>query len=263
MIFGKNGFTILVTGKGGTGKTFLSSRLITYFSQIGSVLAIDADPDSNLPEALGVTVKQTVGDIREKIISPDEKYSTGEVDRRDQFSSKIMEILHEGPRYDLLVMGRSEGEGCYCAVNHVLRHAIDSMYTAYDSVVVDCEPGLEHISRRTTRHVDLMLVVTDASKKGVLTARRILDLSKELRIQFSTSLLVANKMTKETQEAMAEQAKQYGMEIFGSIPFDDRVSRFDAQGIPLGEMNNGSTALAAADEICRRILSVSTEAERK
>ena len=166
---------IAVSGKGGTGKTLVSSLLIKILSETGKdVLAIDADPDSNLPEALGVEVVKTVGDIREEL-----KQETAEgkipagMNKWDILDYKIMESVVESPEFDLVVMGRPEGSGCYCAVNNMLRKIIETLSSNYDFIIIDTEAGLEHLSRRTTQNVNVMLIVTDISKRGFLTAQRI------------------------------------------------------------------------------------------
>ncbi|HDM36635.1 MAG TPA: ATP-binding protein, partial [Candidatus Syntrophoarchaeum butanivorans] len=141
------GYVIAVSGKGGTGKTLISALLIRHFSRKCPVLAIDADPDSNLPDVLGVEVERTIGDVRESL--------TGEEVR--EFEGRIHEILVEERDFDLLVMGRPEQEGCYCVVNNILRVAIDSLAKNYDITIIDGEAGIEHLSRRKTRNVGIMV----------------------------------------------------------------------------------------------------------
>ena len=189
---------IAVSGKGGTGKTLLSSLLIKALSETGKdILAIDADPDSNLPEALGVEVLKTVGDVREELKMDTAKGTYPRImNKWDILDYKIMESVVETPEFDLLVMGRPEGSGCYCAVNNMLRKIIETLSANYDYIVIDTEAGLEHLSRRTTQNVDIMLVVTDKSKRGILTAQRIGELSNELDINFKKMFhLVVNRVT--------------------------------------------------------------------
>ncbi|MHB9090935.1 MAG: ATP-binding protein, partial [Chloroflexota bacterium] len=156
--------TIAVAGKGGTGKTTLAALLIRYLreNQVGSVLAIDADPSSNLNQALGMSVEHSVGDIREEML---EKVGKNAMEpgmaKADYLEYRIQESLVEGSGVDLLAMGRPEGPGCYCAANNMLRVSVDRLAKNYDFVVIDNEAGLEHLSRRTTRDVDVLLVVSD------------------------------------------------------------------------------------------------------
>jgi hypothetical protein len=148
------GITIALSGKGGVGKTFISSMLVKRLSEHGSVLAIDADPDSNLPQALGVNVTKTVGQSREDIINAPMRSPVTNA-KQEYLEQSIHQSIEEFPRFSIIVMGRSEGEGCYCAVNHVIRGVIDTRARGYDFTVIDCPAGLEHLSRRPTRDQEL------------------------------------------------------------------------------------------------------------
>lgn len=246
---------IAVSGKGGTGKTLLSSLLIKALSETGKdILAIDADPDSNLPEALGVEVFKTVGDVREEL-----KVDTAtgnipkEMSKWDILDYKIMESVVETPKFDLLVMGRPEGSGCYCAVNNMLRKIIETLSSNYDYIVIDTEAGLEHLSRRTTQNVDVMLVVTDKSKRGILTAQRIGELSKELDINFKKMYLVVNRVTHENVDMILKKAQETGIEIVGTIYEDEEVAEYDVEGKPLISLPDNSNSVVAISKIVSRI----------
>ncbi|MDY6966549.1 MAG: AAA family ATPase [Halobacteriota archaeon] len=247
------GLTIAVSGKGGTGKTMLSSLLVGYFSKLGSVFAIDADPDSNLPEALGVDIKKDVGLVREEILDIRSDKTPPSMTKKDLFEMELLQIIEEGSDFDLLVMGRSEGAGCYCTINHILRDVIDTKAMNYDTVIIDCEAGLEHLSRRTTRGSDIMIVVTDATKKGILTAKRVKELSKEVNIEFDKIVVVANKVTSDTRPIMEELGKENDLDIIGYIPFDPIISQFDALGKSILELPQDSLCVLAAHEIFGRI----------
>ena len=248
------GFTILVAGKGGTGKTLTSALLVRNQIKHGAVFAIDADPDSNLPEALGVDIAKTVGDIRESAL----EFKTRQTENTTTPTEKvmeqgIMEALAEEKGFDLLVMGRSEGEGCYCHVNHILRSIIDTHARSYDTVVIDSEAGLEHISRRTARDVDVMLVVSDASAKGIATARRVKELASELRIEFGHTLLLANKITDQTRDIIAGHVEKEGLDLLGFIPFDPNVSQLDALGNSVWELPDDSPVMIATNEAFQKL----------
>lgn len=247
------GITIAVSGKGGVGKTMFSTLLIRCLSRRGSVLAIDADPDTNLPQALGIATEKTVGGVREAIINAPARSSIA-ADKLGAFERALNQIMEETEDFDLIVMGRSEGEGCYCAINTILRQIIDAKANNYDFTVVDCEPGLEHLSRRTTRDVDLMIVVTEPTVNGVLTAKRVQELSKELDINFGEVLVVANKVTPETRPLLDSLAEQHGLKLIGYIPYDPEIARFDTQGKPIIELPEDSPASIAASEVCEQIL---------
>jgi CO dehydrogenase maturation factor len=245
---------IAVSGKGGVGKTFLSGMLVKKLSEHGSVLAIDADPDSNLPQALGVPVTKNVGERREAIINAPARSKVAGA-KQEHLELALHEAIEEFPQFDVLVMGRSEGEGCYCAVNHVIRQILDSRARGHDFTVIDCHAGLEHLSRRTTRDVDIMLVVTDPTKNAMQTAKRIDELSKELLIDFGAILTVANRVTVENKPQVDQLAKENGLEIAAYVPYEPLVAQFDTEGRPVTEIPNDSPASVAIDEICRKILS--------
>lgn len=245
---------IAVSGKGGTGKTMLSALLIRALAEENKydILAIDSDPDSNLPEALGVEVEKTIGDIREELLDRRENLPPG-MSWRQLLEYEAMDSLVETDRFDLLSMGRPEGPGCYCAVNHVLREIIDGMAKNYDYVVIDTEAGLEHLSRRTTQNVDTMLVVTDTSKRGMATAKRIKELADELHIKFSRLGVVINRATPEVEEKLESYAREIGMEVVGVVPEDELVKKFDLEGKPLIHLPEDSKAYTAVKNIAKKI----------
>ncbi|CEA13114.1 AAA family ATPase [Methanobacterium formicicum] len=246
---------IAVSGKGGTGKTLVSSLLIkSLTSTRKDILAIDADPDSNLPEALGVDVHKTVGDVREELKEDTAKgrIPTG-MNKWDILDYKIMESIIETPSFDLLVMGRPEGSGCYCAVNNMLRRIIENLSSNYDVIIIDTEAGLEHLSRRTTQNVDVMLVVTDKSKRGMLTAQRIGQLADELEIKFQELYLVVNRVNPENEEQILKKARETGLDIAGVIFEDEEVTQYDIEGRPLVELPDESNTVKTVSGILSRI----------
>ncbi|AAB86183.1 nitrogenase reductase related protein [Methanothermobacter thermautotrophicus str. Delta H] len=246
---------IAVSGKGGTGKTMFSASLIRVLASTGAdVLAIDADPDSNLPEALGVPVSGTVGDVREQL---KRDTAAGRIppsaNKWDMLDYRIMASITETRDFDLLVMGRPEGSGCYCAVNTMLRRIIENIAENYDYIVIDTEAGLEHLSRRTTQNVDIMIVVTDPSKRGILTARRIVELSQELEIKFKKVFLVLNRVREGDLDRLELDD---GLEVIGVIPEDPLVSSYDMEGRPLYELPEDSESFRAIKKVAEKILSL-------
>ncbi|WP_457549110.1 ATP-binding protein [Archaeoglobus sp.] len=181
---------IAVTGKGGVGKTVISALLTKYFSKLGDTLAVDADPDSNLADVLGVEVEKTVSDVVDELYM--KKYEIEDKDR--WFEAKINEVIHED-EFDLIVMGKKEREGCYCYINSLLKKIMQKVVDYYDYVVVDCEAGIEILSRKTIDFVDAILVVVNKSKLSRDTAERIKKLVKELGIQAKV-VVVGNKGAK-------------------------------------------------------------------
>jgi len=246
---------IAVTGKGGVGKTLLSSLIIRNLTKTGkNILAIDADPDSNLPEALGVDVTKTVGDVREELKKEAKSNTSPEMDKWNMLDYKVMESIIETPEFDLLVMGRPEGSGCYCAVNNMLRKIIETVSSNYDIVVIDTEAGLEHLSRRTTQNVDTLLVVTDSSKRGILTAKRIKDLAKELDISFKDLYLVLNRIKPENEKEIRERVNELGLDVIGVIYDDKLTASYDMEGRPLFELPDDSNTVISVSKIVEKIL---------
>ena len=246
------GATIAVSGKGGVGKTSLSALLIRRLSQIGSVLAIDADPDSNLPQALGVRVEKSIGDVRESIINAPAR--SKEATSKEVFARlALYEAIEEFSRFDVAVMGRPEGSGCYCFLNNIIRQLIDFRAKSYDFTVIDCHAGLEHLSRRTTRGVDVLIAVTEPTKNGVLTARRIVELSRELSIDVGTILVVANKVSPEVRPSLDKIARENDLEIDVYLPFEEEMARLSILGEPAVNLRGDSPVSVGVEMICDKI----------
>ncbi len=245
---------IAVSGKGGTGKTMVSALLIRAMAEKGKydILAIDSDPDSNLPEALGVEVEKNIGDIREELLGERDKLPIG-TSWQQKLEYEAMRALVETDEFDLLSMGRPEGPGCYCAANNVLREIIDTIAKNYDIVIIDTEAGLEHLSRRTTQNVDIMLIVTDTSKRGVTTAARIKELAGELKIKFSRLNVIINRVTPELEDRIKNYVNDIGLEVAGTVPEDELIREFDVEGKPLTELPEESKAYRAIKGIANRL----------
>jgi len=234
--------TIAVAGKGGTGKTTLAALTIDYLArtQRGSILAIDADPSMNLNMALGVDVEETIGGGREEIVGDirSGQYNLG-MDKQQSFRLMIQECLVEAEAFDLLAMGRPEGPGCYCAPNHLLRQSVDALAGSYTYVVIDNEAGLEHISRRTTRDVDVLLVVSDATVRGLVAAQRVFELVTEMSSRIYKAHLIVNRVPTDgigEPRLPAELAAKVGelkMPLLGVLPQDPAVTEKDTLGQPL------------------------------
>lgn len=218
---------IAVSGKGGVGKTMLAALIIRKMVRDGekNILAIDADPDFNLPGMLGVSVKSTVGDIKEELLTKQSQLPPG-YSKDKWLEYRVFEIIAETPDFDILVMGRPEGPGCYCSVNNILRWIIDSMTKSYDHVIIDAEAGLEHISRKTTLGVDDMIIVTDMSQHGFDTAERISELAGELDARFKHLYLVVNRVSAGHEKAIIDRAKSFGPEFLGTIPYDVHIEEY-------------------------------------
>lgn len=229
--------TIAVAGKGGTGKTTITALIIDYLVKRarGSVLAIDADPSTNLNLALGVPLDDTVGDVREETATAvGGGASMGGLSKWDYLDFRINEAIVEEVGFDLLAMGRPEGPGCYCAANNILRTSVDRLSDAYDYVVIDNEAGLEHLSRRTTRDVDLLFLVSDPSLRGIIAAGRVAELIEELRTAVGATYLIVNRvMGDRLQDALLEAIAQYQLDLACILPADAAINELDALGKPV------------------------------
>jgi CO dehydrogenase maturation factor len=249
--------TIALAGKGGTGKTTIAALLIRSLlpHSRGPLLAIDADPASNLHLALGSALPTTVGEIREKMSENTQERQLGvAISRHEYLDYEVRMALEEGEKVDLLAMGRPEGQGCYCAVNHLLRVIIDELGKTYDYVVIDNEAGMEHISRRTTRDVDLLLLITDPTIRGVRTAGEMATLARELEVNVKQTLLIVNRVQDDLAPPLREAIDDLGLEIAAMIPADDTVNKLDAYGEPLVQLNGDSPAYRAVEDLTTRIL---------
>ncbi len=258
--------TIALAGKGGVGKTTIAAMVIKYLmqSQSGSILAIDADPSSNLNMVLGLDLEWTVGDIRENLLTEVQSSLTatgaamgtirGGMTKRDYLDYEVRTSLAEGSRFDLIAMGRSEGAGCYCAVNHNLREVVDSISRGYRYVVIDNEAGMEHLSRRTTRDVDLLLVVSDPTQRGIVAAERIAGFRHDLDIQIAAAGLIVNRVQGELPEVMRARIEALDLPLLGVVPADDRLMAFEFDGRPLVELGDGSPVYMAVAGMMERAL---------
>ncbi len=252
----RKGKVIAVAGKGGTGKTAIAALLIRSIIEASNddvcILAVDADADSNLPDALGISYDKSVGDIREELL--DAKQHDVTLDVRSKFEGKIAEIIEETDYFDLLVMGRPEGPGCYCPVNHILRLTIDTLAKNYDYVVIDCEAGLEHLSRRTTTDVDTMIVVLDTTLKSIKTALRLKKIADEIDVDVRRMFVIANKIPDGYEGTIKEEARGYGIEVDGIIPFDPQIVDYDTRGKPVMDLPDDSVSVTAMKRITSQII---------
>ena len=253
----KKGIVISVSGKGGVGKTTLTALTVRLLSEAkqGSLLVIDANPDSNLADVLGIPYTKTVGMSATQLKKQVEKGELPpEVTKRDLLEARVFEALEESQDFDLLVMGRTEGEGCYCLVNNLLTHIIDTLMKNYDHVVMDMEAGLEHLSRRTDRDVDTMIIVTDTSRMGLQTAKRIKELAQEVHIQLKKIYLIGNRFTTDMEPVLKEEAEKIGVDYAGLIPLDENVMRYNLTGQSLLTLlPNDSPALIRLKMILTKI----------
>lgn len=223
-----------MAGKGGTGKTTLSALIIRLIKEkkLGSVLAIDADPNSNLGELLGVKSGENIGRILDAICSDPDKVPTGMAKERF-IQHQVQSAIQEEEGFDILSMGKPEGPGCYCYVNNVLRGVITKLIHDYDYIVIDNEAGLEHLSRRTSRFADILIVVSDASSVGLKSAKRIIDLVKQLKFEVKKSFLLVNRFNKNIDN---EKIKETGLDYLGRLPNDAEIENLSLEGKSIFEL---------------------------
>jgi CO dehydrogenase maturation factor len=258
--------TIALAGKGGVGKTTIAAMVIKYLVQNkpGPVLAIDADPSSNLNMVLGLDLDWTVGDIREDMLAQVKSSLggggaamgslPGGISKHDYLDHKIRSSLAEGEAFDLIAMGRSEGTGCYCAVNHNLREVIDSISKNYQYIVIDNEAGMEHLSRRTTRDVQHLLIVSDPTQRGIVAAERIAAFRNELDIRIERAYLIINRLPDEIPSPLQVQIVNLGIPLLGTVLMDAELSKFEFTGKPLVELGNDSPVYQAVAGMMSQIL---------
>lgn len=228
--------TIAVAGKGGVGKTTTCGMIIDYLIDKSDdpILVVDADANSNLNEVLGVEAEITLGSIREEIAHSeiDGKIPEG-MSKADYAEFKFEDALIEEKDFDMIVMGRTQGQGCYCFVNGLLKTQIDKYIKNYSYTVIDNEAGLEHISRGTLPHVDIMLLVSDCSRRGIQAVARIRDMIDELKLNPGQIYLIVNRAPNgELNPGVLEEIEKYNLPLLGVLPHDDLVYEYDCEGKP-------------------------------
>lgn len=244
------GKVIAFAGKGGVGKTTVASLVIRHLSTIGEtpILAVDADPNSNLGETMGVDVPSTIGDIRENYMRDPQGIPSG-MDKINYLETLVEQALIEKPTFDLLVMGRQEGQGCYCMVNNILNNFTDRLETSYKYLVVDNEAGMEHLSRRTSGKVDMLYLVTDYSLRGLRAVRRIHTMLAGLKLNVKNIGIVVTRAPEHLSTAFLQEVDEIGVPIIGTIPHDPALLEFDMEKRSLMELPDDSPAVVAVAQI--------------
>jgi CO dehydrogenase maturation factor len=258
--------TIALAGKGGVGKTTIAGMVIKYLAQTQSaaILAIDADPSSNLNMVLGLELAWTVGDIREDMLAQVQQSLLqggaamgtiqGGMTKHDYLDYEVRSSLAEGESFDLIAMGRPEGPGCYCAVNHNLREVVDSISKSYRYVVIDNEAGMEHLSRRTTRDVDHLLVVTDPTQRGIVAADRIKDMIADLDVHIQNVHLILNRLSGDIPAPLQARISELDISFLGTVPSDNELMEFEFSGRPLVELGDESPVYQAVAQMMEKVL---------
>jgi CO dehydrogenase maturation factor len=244
---------IAVAGKGGVGKTTFTALMLKDLvrSKKGaSILAVDADPNANLNEALGLDVEVTIAELLEQTKDP--KAIPEGMPKNVFVEYKLQQSLVESKQIDLLVMGGPQGPGCYCYPNDLLRKHLEDLSNNYDFVAVDTEAGLEHLSRKTIQKIDVMFVISDSSARGIRSAGRVYDLIKGLKTPVDAVYLVVTKTAEGTLENLKDEIDKTGLQLIGDIPLDPQVTSQDVQGKPLFDLPDDSIAVKAVENIVRK-----------
>ncbi|MCK4548212.1 MAG: AAA family ATPase [Candidatus Eisenbacteria sp.] len=256
MAIGRGTVTAIV-GKGGTGKTTLSGLLVRRLlaDGLGPVLAVDADPAQGFGKILGVEPTETLGEIREGLLRPGNQIPAG-VAKKGYLDLRVQSSIVEASGFDLLTMGRPEGPGCYCFVNNLLRDSLDSLVGNYPWVVIDCEAGMEHLSRRTAKDVDYLFVVCNGSLASVQTASRILDLIEDLRTKAAHRILILNNLagdTDEVVESLLDRIDAARFDTSGVIPYNQQVSMMEREGQSILDLPDESPVSLALEHVLGKI----------
>jgi CO dehydrogenase maturation factor len=246
-------FSIALAGKGGCGKTTLAGMLVRYLvsSNKTPVLAVDADCNANLNEVLGLEVRDTLGNAREDMKKGDVPSGM----TKDIFMEmKLEEAVAEAQGFDLIVMGQPEGAGCYCAANTLLTNFLERLQDNYPFIVMDNEAGMEHISRLTTKNVDVLLIVSDPSRRGLQAAVRINELAKCLNIGVAKSYVVINMAKEAPSQKAMQMIEEANLELIGTVPDDNLIYEYDFEGLPTFDIPEDSKSVQAAFDIFNRIM---------
>lgn len=246
-------FTIAVSGKGGTGKTTTSSLLVRAFIDMGEtpVLAVDADPNANLHEALGVTVRETMGSMREEAFT---RHIPPGMNRHDYVRYRFRQALVESEGFDLVAMGRPEGSGCYCFANDLLSECMGELERDYHFIIIDTEAGMEHIARGTVGTPDLLLIVSDPGARGLRTIARIREIATQLGLPNEKIKVIFNQYKSGT--APIDIGEEEPIAI---IPDDPAVEQADLNATPVSQIPTGSPARIAVGKLAEKIVALAKE----
>ncbi len=252
---------IAISGKGGVGKTTISAMILKYLTNkqpLPKILVIDVDADTNIPDVLGIKVDRshTVGGIAHELR---DRINKGKLDpsfdKATYLESKTFEIMVEGEKFDLIVMSKSEGEGCYCFINSAMTGILDTIQDAYDIVLIDTAAGLEHFSRRTMKDIDDLFIITDPSAMGMKTAERIIELTKEMTLKVKNRYIIGNRFTKESERILKEKFPESrdDVKVLGVLPASQAIQEYNLVGKSLLDIDDMNETYQALIEHMKKI----------
>ncbi len=249
--------SVAVCGKGGTGKTVLTAMMAKVLRESRRdlrILLVDADPAMGLQSALGVSVERTIGEIREEVIRTARRANKEEsIETAEMLDYMVLDALYETEGYSLLVMGRTEAAGCFCPVNELLRGAIETLSENFDLVLIDGEAGLEHINRKVVQELDTLLIVTDASARGMQTAAMIKKMVEEDGVIECARLGLIFNRAANGQGSIERSANEIGLQLLGRIPEDPNITDYDLQGRPIFGLPDTSPSIVAVKKLVETV----------
>jgi CO dehydrogenase maturation factor len=247
---------LVTMGRGGSGKTTFVSLMTKYFIEKGEtpILLIDADPDQNLSEMLGIDLKEagkrTISELLVETFLEGGGTTVG-VPPSKRIESKIWELgLYEGKYFDFIAIGTKFIEGCYCLPNNALKNALDSLIKTYQYVIIDSPGGLEHLNRRISSKIDDIFDIIDPSQKSFHHVERAFKIAKEIKIDFNNFYVVGgNRVPIKLEKEVTKRTK---LEYLGKISYDKEVEDFVLYGKPLINLPETSMAYISVKKILRK-----------
>ncbi|HML32868.1 MULTISPECIES: AAA family ATPase [Sporomusa] len=243
---------IAVAGKGGVGKTTFTALLIRELmrQEKGIILAVDADPNSNLNEALGIDVDDSISNILEEVrLGDDVPTGMG----KDSFTEyRLSQIIKEGKGMDLIQMGLPQQNGCYCYPNNLMRMYLEQLQRNYEYVIIDNEAGMEHLSRRIVADIDMLFIISDTSVRSIRSAAKVVELIKVLKISIPEVYLIITKTGEAGIDGLKEEIAKTGLDLVGTIPYDVQAVTFDFEGKPLIDLPDDSLSVMAVKTIMEK-----------